>query len=922
MQSCPPTYHGVIKVPRYHYVVILDNNSNVSRCCVGPLVLSKMEHETCLFDVPKPCIGVPAGHFCIIRHPCKRDAVTGEVVLDSIGQVQLRMGSTEVRLATSEPFPLYPGEEIVTQKTAVCGPPASLAASGEAAARIDLPKGVYPLEMIRAGEAFHVRCVRDFVCHDADIESLQRPPIKHIQGEQVVVAGSEWCVRGPRLYIPRVEVEVVDCIEAVVVPPNAALRIEAKTNFIDHQGVSRLAGEQWLVREPGAYIQCVEEKIVELQKGITLHEDEGIHLVALQDFTDVYGVPRQAGDAWLITQALAPVHILDVQERLVKVVQPIILSRREYTVVMNPVGPDGKTNRFGESEVRRGEQRFFLKPGEVLQDEGVLPIAVASKEEALLLKAKDTFIDASGVLHKAGSRWMLHGPAEYVPEEAVEVVEVRKTIALDKNEGVYIMDTRTGAVRAIVGVPYMPNEYEVLWEKHLPPMVEALLERPHGSEGIRFRHSPDEKKFCVQDEVKGSALAPGSAGRREKFRVVRFPVQHNAAVQVNDYEHSTSRIVMGPGLVVLGPHEELTVLTLSGGTRKEPNILHALELQLGPRYSSDTIEVETSDHARLRLQLSYNWQFDRSKDPKIYFCVPHFIGDFCKTIASRIRGAVASRDFDSFHRNSAEIIQRAVFGVRKDKDEVEVVQNTLVFPANGFMVTNVDLQSVEPTDEKTRNSLQKSVQLAIEITTKSQEAAARRGNELKDQKAKGELERQRLRDKIEVEKARTQWLELQAQSEAVKASGQSVAEAKAKAEALRIQVDSELRQAKLRAEAYLVSARSELDQLQERNRLEVEYAKRQQEMEVEEARRSAEAEAEKVKRMVNAIGCDTLVQIARAGPEMQAKLLGGLGLKGYLLTDGKSPVNLFQTAQGLLGNAGLGGSGPGENVGQQSRMNS
>ena len=33
--------------------------------------------------------------------------------------------------------------------------------------------------------------------------------------------------------------------------------------------------------------------------------------------------------------------------------------------------------------------------------------------------------------------------------------------------------------------------------------------------------------------------------------------------------------------------------------------------------------------------------------------------------------------------------------------------------------------------------------------------------------------------------------------------------------------------------------------------------------------------------------------IAQAGPEMQAKLLQSLGLQSILITDGKSPINLF-----------------------------
>jgi major vault protein len=30
--------------------------------------------------------------------------------------------------------------------------------------------------------------------------------------------------------------------------------------------------------------------------------------------------------------------------------------------------------------------------------------------------------------------------------------------------------------------------------------------------------------------------------------------------------------------------------------------------------------------------------------------------------------------------------------------------------------------------------------------------------------------------------------------------------------------------------------------------------------------------------------------------------LQGLGLKGYMVVDGKNPVNLFNTANGLMGN--------------------
>lgn len=55
---------------------------------------------------------------------------------------------------------------------------------------------------------------------------------------------------------------------------------------------------------------------------------------------------------------------------------------------------------------------------------------------------------------------------------------------------------------------------------------------------------------------------------------------------------------------------------------------------------------------------------------------------------------------------------------------------------------------------------------------------------------------------------------------------------------------------------------------------------------------------------MEAIGQDTIVEMARAGPEMQSQLLKGLGLKGFVVMDGKNPVNLFNTANGMLGGYG------------------
>ena len=57
-----------------------------------------------------------------------------------------------------------------------------------------------------------------------------------------------------------------------------------------------------------------------------------------------------------------------------------------------------------------------------------------------------------------------------------------------------------------------------------------------------------------------------------------------------------------PDLVLLGPDEHFTVLSISGGRPKKSGALKSLALLLGPDFMTDIITVETSDHARLQVR--------------------------------------------------------------------------------------------------------------------------------------------------------------------------------------------------------------------------------------------------------------------------------------------------------------------------------
>jgi major vault protein len=217
------------------------------------------------------------------------------------------------------------------------------------------------------------------------------------------------------------------------------------------------------------------------------------------------------------------------------------------------------------------------------------------------------------------------------------------------------------------------------------------------------------------------------------------------------------------------------------------------------------------------------------------------------------------------------------------------------------VLTNIDIQSVEPVDQRTRDSLQKSVQQAIEITTKSQEAAARHEAERLEQEARGMLERQKISDEAEAEKARGELLQLQAQSAALESTGHASAEAQARAAAAIIEGEASVRQAELKAKATQIRADADLSHEKARHAADIAHQTAIDELELVRAKELAAIESKKFAAIVKSIGPGTLAAMSRATEDSKAKLLQSLGLKSMLLTDGNSAaLNLTGIANGLI----------------------
>ena len=565
--SASAAANAVYRIAPYHYIHVLDLNLNVTRIEIGPKTFVKQDNEKVVFG-PEKMITIPPRNYCVIENPVVKDK-DGRIVFDESGQAKLAFADLEIRF-TKDPFPLYPGET--------------------------LKQNITPLKVIPANSALRLRAVLDF----EDDNKEKR------------IAGDEWLFEGPGTYIPRKEVSVEEQIRATIIKPNQAIRLRARKECVDRSGSNRVTGEEWIVKQTGAYLPGAYEEVVTVVDAFVLTEKKALHMRSLRTFTDDFGKKRLNGEEWLITISDTETHIPGVYEEVVGVVNVTTLNSRQYAIILDPIGGDGKP-QLGKKKLVKGEKSFFLQPGEKLE-RGIQDVYVLGEDEGLILKCIEAFEDENKVKRAPGDRWMIKGPTDYVPPVELEVVTKRKAIPLDENEGIYVRDIKTGKIRAVIGETYMLNQDEELWEKNLPTDVEKLLIK----DALADRNQRSEKGGDDPSKI------------RTKYQVVSYRVPHNCAVQIYDYKEKKSRVIFGPELVMLGPDEQFTLISISGDTPKKPNQIKALCLLLGPDFFTDIIQIETADHARLSLKLSYNWHFAVNqadpKDASKIFSVPDFVG--------------------------------------------------------------------------------------------------------------------------------------------------------------------------------------------------------------------------------------------------------------------------------------------------------
>ncbi|VDN12753.1 unnamed protein product [Dibothriocephalus latus] len=339
-----------VSVPPYHFIHVLDNKTNVTRLVTGPITFYRKSHEKIL-NLAQRMITVTPKEYCIISNPVKTDE-NNEVVVDDLGQTPLAYGDLEYRF-TQPSFPLYPGEEIMQEVTT--------------------------LTVLGQNKAILLSAMVAFKSDDG---------VDHVAGEQ-------WLFEGPGVYRPRKEVEVLSTRAAQIIYPNSALLLRALADFKDKDDRKHVYGEEWLVKSVGAYMVGAYEEVVDVIQAYHLDEKTALHVKAKRTHVDDFGKRRRHGEEWLITHLDAESHIPSVDEEVVQVVSPIVLSSNTYCVLCDPVDDKG-VPKIGKKVLIQGEKAFFLMPGECL-DDGIKNVYVLGQNEGIILRAMESFQDGNTV---------------------------------------------------------------------------------------------------------------------------------------------------------------------------------------------------------------------------------------------------------------------------------------------------------------------------------------------------------------------------------------------------------------------------------------------------------------------------------------------------------------------------------------------
>jgi len=397
----------------------------------------------------------------------------------------------------------------------------------------------------------------------------------------------------------------------------------------------------------------------------------------------------------------------------------ITIGADSWIAIGNPYNADSASYEMGSRKILKGPLMYSLKRYESILSRS--SAFILQKSQSMSLQAThdhDDTVEVNGkmvtVRRKAGEKWLLKGEATVIPTIYQNVVmKPSPAIAIQQNEGVYILNLRTQEVRIVEGPRSIFLDVdEELWTKELSAVE--------------------------HDTLFASEKAMHYLSHYDNYLVTKaIKLTSDEAMCVLDYSNDTEKYLVGPQNYMLRPHEHIKSVTLSGNTPKEEMFLQIAKVKIGPAFSTDMVSVRTHDNVELEITIQYKWGFTipkqlfasrcitakmTAKDKQYYadhkienpfgMMTKMFSGDFigymCQSMRSRIRSLASQVPYEQFVKDTANLIKdgapgSSVKGVFRFYDQWKKMGRE--YEEYSFFIEETDVKSVVASEPKIRDLL-------------------------------------------------------------------------------------------------------------------------------------------------------------------------------------------------------------------------
>lgn len=403
----------------------------------------------------------------------------------------------------------------------------------------------------------------------------------------------------------------------------------------------------------------------------------------------------------------------------VQIQKKLTIGADSWIAIGNPFNTESGSYDMGSRKILKGPLMYSLKRYETVISRS--SAFILQKSQSMSLQAThdhDDTVEVDGksvvVRRKAGEKWLLKGEATVIPTIYQSVVmRPSPAIAIQQNEGVYILNLQTQEVRIVEGPRSIFLDVdEELWTKELSEVE--------------------------HDTLFANEKAMHYLAHYENYLVTKaIKLTSDEAMCVLDYSNDTEKYLVGPQNYMLRPHEHIKSITLSGNTPKEEMILQIAKVKIGPAFSTDMVSVRTHDNVELEITIQYKWGFTipkklfasrcitqkmNDKDKQYYadhkivnpfgMMTKMFSGDFigymCQSMRSRIRSLASQVPYEQFVKDTANLIKdgapgSSVKGVFRFYDQWKKMGRE--YEEYSFFIEETDVKSVAASEPKIRDLL-------------------------------------------------------------------------------------------------------------------------------------------------------------------------------------------------------------------------